>query len=68
MAVPLWSADNCDKMDTLDMDDLISSVVGPDNKMIVAADIDRSIKYKTYHTIKFTEHGQFGRSRKKNLI
>lgn len=41
-AVSLWSADKCDTMDILDMVDLINSVVGPDNNMFVAVDIDRS--------------------------
>jgi len=31
-----------DKSDILDMVELINSVVGPDNKMFVAVDIDRS--------------------------
>lgn len=41
-AVSLWYVDKHDTMDILDMVDLINSVVGPDNKMLVAVDIDRS--------------------------
>lgn len=41
-AVSLWFAGKRDTMDILDMVDLINSVVGPDNNMFVAVDIDRS--------------------------